>query len=202
MVDFAEKIKHKHPHFKDKNNIAKRTFDQVKENVILGKLAEIAVHKYLSQYTKDISDIDFNLYAVGETDDYDIMCNQKTISIKASKPRSSVLMIEAEKFLLGEGESIVTIDRKAPTNLFIFVRVETEGTPYAEIVGGLSCNDFWDTKRFIPRGFIMNGRNAFDYLFLKKPISQMRNIKGVPLLADNYGVHVNSLKDIRKILNI
>ena len=195
VKQFAEEIKYKHPHFKDRRNTNIRSLNKVKEDVILGKLAEVAVYKYLKSIYGDlVSEVDFNLYAPGVADDYDIKVGNKTISIKASKPNSSVLMIEKEKFEFDNNKKIKKVENKIPPDYFTFVRIELSGQIYAEIVGGLSLQEFESKMRFMPRGMVMNRTNAYDYLVIGKELKELRvQDKGSPLLADNYGVHASQL---------
>ena len=102
VIDFANKIKWKHPHFADRENDTVRTEDHTFTSVVMGKLAEIAMHKYLKEKHNgkdfNISDLDFNIYKKGVCDDYDLKFNDYTISIKSSKPFASCLLIETEKY--------------------------------------------------------------------------------------------------------
>ncbi|PLS19401.1 hypothetical protein CVD28_03015 [Bacillus sp. M6-12] len=204
VESFAEKIKWKHPHFLDKKNHTKRTEEQVKESVILGKLAEVAVQKYLKQhYGQLVSALDFNIYGEGVTDDFDILVGDTEISIKSSKFGSSCLMIEKQKFKEDDNGNCLLLEKKPLPDYFIFVRVNlfNPDNVYAEITGSISSKEFWKKKKFMPRGLILNKDNAKRYLMERKRLPELDwNAKGTKLLADNYGVHVDALHDLTKLL--
>jgi len=192
--EFAKEIAWKHPHFRDKKNKAKRTQKQVEESVLLGKLAELAVYRVFHRYFKDqqVSDIDFNIYPVGETDEQDISVNNVHISIKSSKPNSSCLLIEKEKFTLNEQGCVVAVDKKTPPDAYVFVHVDLK-KKQATICGGISFEEFWKKKRFMPRKMVMNRENLKKFFYEQVPPNQLSSVKGVPLLAENYGMHINHL---------
>jgi hypothetical protein len=126
--EFSKEISWKHPHFRDKNNKARRTKKQVEESVILGKLAEMAVYRLFKGYYKHkkVTQIDFDIYPVGETDEHDISVNDVHISIKSSKPNSSCLLIEKEKFQVNEDGIVVAVDKKTPPDAYVFVHVDVK----------------------------------------------------------------------------
>ena len=70
-IDFARSIKWKHGCFSDKanKNIDNRTDAEVYVSILRGKLAEIALKKYLQEKHKDskhkITGLDFNIYKRG-----------------------------------------------------------------------------------------------------------------------------------------
>lgn len=203
-IDFADKIKGKHPHFTDKENDSVRTEDEVFISVVRGKLAEIAVRKHLKEKHAgkeyNISDLDFNIYKKGISDDFDLKFNEHTISIKSSKPQASCLLIETEKYFTDEDGNAIGIEGKTDNipDFYAFVKVDVNydilEDSYAVICGAISHKEFWNKKRIIPRGTIINKSNMIKYLIERKPLSELDNSKGVPLLAKNYGVHIDSLK--------
>lgn len=193
--DFAQKISWKHPHFRDKRNTETRTLKRVTEDVLRGRLAEVAVYKYLKdRFGEMVSDLDFELYPKGITDDADIQVRDIRISIKSSKPNSSCLMIETAKFDLTRNGELIGVDRKASPDFFIFVQVDIKKME-ASICGAMSIAEFWRKKRFMPRGMWMNRDNARDFFLRRLKSHQLQKGKGGPLLADNYGVHINTLKN-------
>lgn len=200
---FAEHMKWKHPHFKDKRNTTKRSPDQIKQDVILGKLAEVAVYKYLkSHYNSDVSELDFNVYGEGVADEYDVKVRGKVISIKSSKMGSSCLLIEKAKFQVDQEGQLITLEHKPLPDFFMFVRINIWDIKnvYAEISGSISMNGFWNEKRFLPRGFLMNKDNARNFLLHHHDLSTLdTTTKGIKMLADNYGVHVDTLYELTSI---
>ena len=202
--DFAEKIKWKHPHFLDNKNKSKRTQEQVKDSVILGKLAEVAVHKYFIEHSSEaVSEIDFNIYKEGETDDHDIQVGSKVICIKSSKMGSNCLMIEKQKFKEDGKGNVLLLEKKELPDYFVFVRVNTRNFDYyAELVGVISSKEFWKRKKFMPRGLIVNRDNLEKYLVQYKRLPELEwdTSKGGKLLAENYGVHAKRLSPFATLL--
>lgn len=205
-IEFANKVKTKHPHFSDKNNTTKRSEYEVFISVIRGKLAEIALYKYLKEkHTGNnyiISDLDFNVYRKGICDDFDLKFNNYTISVKSSKPFSSCLLIETEKYKLNEKGEAIAIDGHEDNipDFYAFIKVDLDlkeiDKTYASICGAISHKSFWKKKKVVPRGTFINKNNMYDYLIKDKPLEELENNKGVPLLASNYGVHIDMLKPI------
>lgn len=205
-IEFAHKVKHKHPHFADKENDAERTANEVFISVVRGKLGEIALHKHLKEKHKNseykISDLDFNVYKKGKCDDFDLEFNNYKISIKSSKPFSSCLLIETEKYGLNENGEVISIDGHANNipDFYAFIKVDLDleniEKTHASICGAISHKSFWKNKKVIPRGTFINKSNMYNYLIKNKPLEELNNNKGVQLLASNYGLHIDMLKPI------
>lgn len=205
-ITFAHKMKKKHPHFADKENDEERTEEEVFISVLRGKLAEIALYKYLREKHKGntyrISDLDFNEYKKGICDEFDLKFNDYTISIKSSKPFSSCLLIETEKYELDENGNAIAIDghRDNIPDYYAFIKVdlnlENIEQTYASICGAISHKSFWKKKKVVPRGTFINKNNMYEYLIKNKPLEELEQNKGVPLLATNYGLHIDMLKPI------
>lgn len=208
--NFANVMKTKHPHFADKDNTEERTEEEVFESVVRGKLAEIALHKYLTQKHKHtnfkISDIDFNIYRKGICDDFDLKFNNYTISIKSSKPYSSCLLIEQEKYTINEHGEVIAIDGHSDNipDYYAFIKVDvkygedlnTIEKASASICGAISHKSFWNKKKVIPRGTFINKENMYNYLIENKNLNELNSNKGVRALASNYGLHINMLQPI------
>lgn len=205
-IEFAHKVKTKHPHFADKENDTKRSENEVFISVVRGKLAEIALYKYLKEKHKgngyNISDLDFNIYRKGICDDFDLKFNNYTISIKSSKPFSSCLLIETDKYELNENGEAIAIDghRDNIPDFYAFIKVDLNlndiEKTYASICGAISHKSFWKNKKVIPRGTYINKKNMDNYFKENKPLEELETNKGVPLLATNYGLHIDMLKPI------
>lgn len=199
VYDFAEKIKSKHRaiHFMDKNNAKLRSERELMNVIVEGKLAEVAICKYLNGFNNlNVSEVDFNIYGKGITDECDLKVNGKTLSIKSSKPNSSCLLMETARFDI-IGDKVLVESKEAP-NYVAFARVEsTKGKEYAEICGVIEFNEYWRIKRFMPKGFKMCRKNAVDYLLNNKELKDLdfsNAIRGKELLADNYGIHIKKLR--------
>lgn len=205
-IEFANKIKNKHPYFADKENKMRRTENEVFLSVVRGKLAEIALYKHLKEKHKNsnftISELDFNVYKKGVCDDFDLKFNGFTISIKSSKPFSSCLLIETEKYQLNEKGEAISIDGHSGNipDFYAFVKVdlnlEDMNKTHANICGAISHKSFWKHKKIVPRGTFINQSNMYEYLVNNKPLNELSKSKGMPLLATNYGIHINMLKPI------
>lgn len=203
-IEFANKIKTKHPHFADKNNTEKRTPDEVFISVIRGKLAEVALYKYLKEKHKGnkfyLSDLDFNIYKKGVCDEFDLKFNDYKISIKSSKPFSSCLLIETEKYELDENGEAIAIDGNENNvpDFYAFIKVDLKlddiKNSSAFICGAISHKFFWKHKKIVPRGTFINKKNMYNYLIKNTPLDKLDTGGGVPLLASNYGLHIDMLK--------
>lgn len=129
---FANKVKEKHGHFADKENTKTRTPEEVYESVVMGKLGEIALYKYLKMKhqgsTYEISDLDFKIYGKGVCDSFDLKFNNHTISIKSSKPYASCLLIETAKYELNDEGEVVAIDGHSDNipDYYAFVKVNID----------------------------------------------------------------------------
>lgn len=191
--DFGWQIASKHPHFKDKRNTAKRSLEHTASDVTRGKLAEVAVFQTISleEPDFDVQPPDFNLYPKGVADQGDIFCNGLNISIKSSKPIGNCLLIEKERFEFVNGKPI-SIDHSPLPDFFVFVKVD-EVEKEATICGMVTFEQFWEKKTFLPRGMKINYSNAKKAMIEKIPPSKLPSDRGVPLLADNYGLHIEQL---------
>ena len=203
-IEFANLMKKKHPYFVDENNKDTRNENEIFISVVRGKLAEIAIHKYLRQKHRnsnyEISELDFENYNKGICDEFDLKFNNLTISIKSSKPFSSCLLIETEKYQTNEQGEVIAIDGHEDNipDFYAFVKVDLDlkeiNKTYASICGAISHKSFWKKKKVIPRGTFINRNNMYNYLMKNKPLDQLEKDKGVPLLANNYGIHLDMLK--------
>lgn len=206
VKEFAEKVKNKHGHFADKDNHTERTPEQVYESVVMGKLAEIALYKYLraKHYgtTYEISDLDFKVYRKGICDSYDLRFNNYNISIKSSKPYASCLLIETAKYQLNDKGEVVAIDGHSDNipdyYAFVKVKIDTKRmqNSYASICGAISHKSFWENKKVIPRGTRISKENAKAFFLDNVKLENLDKNKGIKLLASNYGVHIDTLKAI------
>lgn len=199
--EFGKEISWKHPHFKDRRNKAKRSRKQIEDDVLRGKLAEVAVFNIVSEHFPQqiLTPIDFNVYEKDVFDNGDLFIYGKELSVKASKPGSSCLLIEKQRFVLDKNNHPKLLNRQKPPHAFAFVQVDTDSFT-AHICGGILFDDFWKKKRLLPIGFIMNKQNAKKYLLDGCRLDELTAGRGVPMLADNYGVHVKQLTPFEEIL--
>lgn len=203
--EYANKVSSKFKHFMDVRNTETRSENRKYNDVVRGKLAELAVKKYLDNtYGKQrVGNIDFRLYKNGETDEGDITLDSKVINIKSSKLNSHTLMIETARFRLDSRRRACKLEGKDLPNYFMFVRVNDDISDlYAEICGCITFDKFWTSKKFMPRGMCMSKYNVQNYLLHNYKLKQLEKRDNGGLLADNYGIHTDILKDIREIHNI
>lgn len=198
--EFAKEIAWKHPHFADRRNKEKRSLNQTKYDVVRGKMAEVAVYQVLKEMLPNaiLEPIDFNVYPQGVFDKGDIIINDRNISIKSSKPYSSCLMIEKDKFTIEKGVA-TAVDKQPLPDYFIFVHVDDENR-LATIKGIITSEEFWDKKTFLPRGMYLNYLNAKKAMIDKINPNNLPTGKGSPLLADNYGIHIEQLDPLHPSL--
>lgn len=207
-IDFAGSIKWKHGCFSDKANrhLKNRTDAEVYVSILRGKLAEIALKKYLQEKHKNtnhrVTGLDFNIYKKGVCDEFDLKFDKYTISIKSSKMFASCLLVEKDKYEVDSYGNPISIEghEGGIPDFYAFVKVKIDmnniNNSYAHICGAISHRDFWCIKKEVPRGTYINKSNM-DNLFIKnKPLEELKDTSGTKLLASSYGIHLNSLKAI------
>jgi hypothetical protein len=198
--EHANEVWHKHRHFKDKENKTIRTKEQVINDVVDGKLAEIAVRKYfIKHHYPNVSDVDFKIYGEHDGDDYDLIVNRKTISIKCSKLHSHCLMIEQERMKYDSKLRRYKLEDKEAPDYLVFVQVDVKNKEYAVVCGGIEFKDFVKKKKFLDRNFPCCEDNLYDYFINNKKYQELDNSKGFKLLAKNWGLHINQLDSIQQL---
>lgn len=204
-IAFAKSINWKHSgaSFSDINNKSKRDKVDAYLSVLRGKLAEIALQKYLKEKHKNkhkITPLDFNIYRKGVCDAFDLGFDKYTISIKSSKIHSSCLLVEKDKYKTDKYGNPISIDGHSNMipDFYAFVKVQIDmndiNDSYACICGAISHSEFWKKKKELPRGTYINKKNMDELFINNKPLSQLTDKKGMELLASNYGLHINLLK--------
>lgn len=207
-IDFAKSIKWKHGCFSDKANIGldNRTDAEIYVSILRGKLAEIALKKYLTEKHKNtnhkITGLDFNIYKKGVCDQFDLKFDKYTISIKSSKLFSSCLFVEKDKYEVDSFGNPINIeghDGGVP-DFYAFVKVNIDmnniSDSYAEICGAISHRDFWSMKKEVPRGTYINKTNIDNLFIHNKDVKDLKDTSGTKLLATSYCLHLNLLKKI------
>lgn len=195
--------KHSQASFSDISNKSTRSSMDAYLSVLRGKLAEIALQKYLQEKHKgkhEISPLDFNIYKKGVCDSFDLGFDKYKISIKSSKIQSSCLLVEKDKYKTDVYGNPISIDGHSNMipDFYAFVKVKIDMNDikdsYAYICGAISHKDFWRKKKELPRGTYINKKNMDELFKENKPLSQLTEKKGVELLASNYGLHIDLLK--------
>lgn len=201
-INFADSIKWKHTVDTPEK---KREAKDVYISTIRGKLAEIALRKYLKNKHKDsnhkITGLDFNIYKKGVTDDFDLKFDKYKISIKSSKPQSTCLLVESSKYKVDYYGNPISLEghEDGMPDFYVFVKVNLDYVKikdsYACICGAISHKEFWKKKIEIPKGVYINKENMDDLFIHNKEISQLKSLKGAKLSVNNYALHLNLLKD-------
>lgn len=80
-----------------------RSADEIHSDTLRGKIAEVAVKKFLEQDPLNVKeiDLDFNIYPRGVWDKCDFNLNGKKVSIKSSKHFARCLLLETKDILRG-----------------------------------------------------------------------------------------------------
>lgn len=106
-----------------------RSNRRVREDTLCGKLAEVAIAKWLRENYKLHLPVNYEVYPRGEWDDEDIIVNGKTIDIKATQ-NGRFLLLEENKVNFRQKQG------KLP-DMFIMCRTEIEKRT-VDIVGCIS----------------------------------------------------------------
>lgn len=207
-IDFASSIKWKHGCFSDKanRNIKNRTDAEIYVSILRGKLAEIALKKYLKEKHKNskhkVTGLDFNVYKKGVCDEFDLKFDRYTISIKSSKMFASCLFVEKDKYEIDSYGNPISIEghEGGIPDFYAFVKVNIDmnkiNDSYAQICGAISHRDFWQMKKEVPRGTYINKNNMDNLFILNKSLTELKDTSGSKLLAASYGLHLNFLRPI------
>lgn len=151
---------------------SERSVEDIARDTIVGKMAEVAVVKFLREYGLHLP-VNYEVYPRGEWDDEDVVVNGRTIDIKATR-KGHCLMVEKSKMLF-------RLKQDRVPNIIVACKIKDERR--VELVGAIST---WRMVR--PDGEKI--------LFLKKgefiPGTRYR------LKTDNYVVEFKNLCDIRK----
>ena len=151
---------------------SERSIEDIAKDTIIGKMAEVAVVKFLREKYGLHLPVNYEVYPRGEWDDEDVVVNGRTIDIKATR-KGHCLMVEKSKMLF-------RLKQNRVPNIVIACKIKEERK--VELVGAIST---WRLVR--PDGDKI--------LFLKKgefiPGTKYR------LKTDNYVVEFKNLCDVR-----
>lgn len=228
--DFALEMRGNH----NPNMIQNRDDWEIFRDDFRGKLGELAVHKYIEENIPNatLSEVDFNVTPRGQWDTTDLIINDMYINVKSIKQGSSFLMIETLRYNPdgtftynnNNGDNVkvdyyilvrVTVDPDVQRNIFRqdFNKFIDDGFKngqsvkrkiYAEILGGISHEDFWTLKHFAPEGIrcdfpnLNHICNGFDCNNVPSPVMPGDNQNNI-MQTDNY---VISAKDLDSLDNI
>lgn len=68
-----------------------------------------------------------------------------------------------------------------------------------EVVGGISHEDFWKNKVYLPKDTIITVNNMNEYILNGKSLEKLPDTKGEKLKVNNYGIHPNKLVSLDKL---
>lgn len=115
---------------------AKRPLKEIREDTLCGKMAEVAVVKFLrEQYSLHLP-VNYEIYPRGDWDDEDIIVNGKTIDVKSTNAYGKFLLIEESKVDFRKRQD------KVP-NMFIQCKTYVDEMQ-VEIVGCISAKKLTD----------------------------------------------------------
>jgi hypothetical protein len=129
--------------FMDHRN-KRRTNKKVLEDNIKGKLAEMFICNGLGENgIKSV--MDFEIYDEGVGDDFDIICDEFKIDVKASSPKAKCIMVEENKMKSWES-------RGKPDYLLMVSTYNSGSNWYCEYVCGISMEEFLVKGKLLQRG--------------------------------------------------
>lgn len=169
------------------NMIMQRSDWEIFRDDFRGKLGEVAVKKtILSRFShlRINSDIDYSVTPRGQWDFTDLVVGGRFISIKSIKGHSQFLLVETNrynpdgtyKYMNGEDAPVcinayilvrVTVEPDVKWTDMAFTSADQLKHPQpgmnriidAEILGGITHEEFWRKKHFAPKGIECNLRN-------------------------------------------
>lgn len=210
----------------NKDMIMERDDWEIFRDDFRGKLGEVALRKYIAECIPDANidgDIDYSITPLGQWDTVDLRVNGIYINVKSVKQKSNFLMVETKRYNNHGGYAYKNNDGKdVKIDAYVLVRVTVEPdmtihtmqfkdvkqlkenrTIFAEILGGISHNDFWDKKHYATKGIrctyynlmaICNGENE-----LPDKVGGYEK-KTEILQQDNYVLYKDELKPVVDIL--
>ncbi len=168
---FAQRMKGNH----NRDMIMDRSDWEIFRDDFRGKLGEIALRSYIVEkfpYAAIEEDVDFTVTPPGQWDITDLVVNGWYINVKSVKKKSNFLMIETKRYR-ENGEYIYRNNngQEVRVDAYVLVRVNVEPDMnwktmnylraeqiagnhriYAEILGGISHEEFWERKHTAYKG--------------------------------------------------
>lgn len=171
--------------------IMQRTPQQIFRDDFRGKLAEIAVMKYLIKTNHIVSELDFNIYDRGKWDKDDIIVdNNIHVSVKSSGAKANYLLIETDRFdpLSGEYSYCNNDGTRIIVDFYAFVNVLIEDELKKDFTTYKTVNDFLRIER---NSWTKDSRHILCYLrgFLShKHFCEIRKFapRGIEATKDNF----------------
>lgn len=220
---FARQMRGKH----NRSMIMDRDDWEIFRDDLRGKLGEIALRNYIMKNIPNAnieSNIDFSVTPLGQWDITDLIVNGKYINVKSVKGNSRFLLIETKRYD-PDGSYAYRNNDGMPVRVdaYVLVRVTIEPeidcmdmnyknvkefrcskggrSIEAEILGGISHEEFWRKKHFAPKNMKCNYANLSAVCKGKTVEMIYEGSKTARLQRDNYVLDSRTeLKDIREIL--
>lgn len=220
---FAQEMKGNH----NRDMIMERDDWEIFRDDFRGKLGEVALRKYILSNIPGVTiegDIDYGVTPLGQWDITDLLVDGKSINVKSVKQRSNFLMIETKRYTddghytykNNNGEEVivdayvlvrVTVEPDMSITTMGYTEVEQLKQKHsisAEILGGISHEDFWDKKHKATRGIkctFHNLKAICDGNVDELPDRIVGGEKKTEILQqDNYILYKNELGTVESIL--
>ena len=202
-------------------------------NLFQGKIAELAVLLELKKegFPVSTNQLDLTLRGRGNWDNGDIILKNKYgqdvyIDVKSIKGNSSNLLIETCRFNKDgslsyencdgtkhylDAYALVRVDFSKNLFSYDFSKIEKE-TFFEDLeirttfIGSITLKDFWEKKKFVPRGTIC-GKNNFNRIWNGQPFEKVEderiitaeNKRTYCIQTDNYMVPFHILGNVHKV---
>lgn len=183
--------------------LAKRNKLQIFWDAFRGKVAECHAKVFYEYRGCRVSDIDFNIYDRGVWDQYDLIINDKIVSIKSSKHFSQLLMLETKDWINGKYSGDVYDEDYTP-DYFMFIRTRINVPEELEKGDDLNKKNLWqviqkltitaEISGLLPFIHFIDQVIKFKYIIKQNDIFKASlNSSGVRMDADNYYVKISEL---------
>lgn len=211
----------------NKDIIMEREDWEVFRDDFRGKLGEVALRKYIVKNFPNaniVGDIDYSVTPLGRWDIVDLQVNGLYINVKSVKQKSNFLMVETKRYN-NDGKYAYknNDDNEVKIDAYVLVRVTVEPdmtvdtmkftdvsqlkrnrTIFAEILGGISHNDFWRKKHYATKGIRCTYRNLkaiCDGITVLPDMIEGHEKKTEILQQDNYLLYKDELNPVDSIFN-
>ena len=183
--------------------LARRNKLQIFWDAFRGKVAECHAKVFYEHRGCRVRDIDFDIYDRGVWDRYDLIINDKIVSIKSSKHFSQLLMLETEDWKDGKYSGDVYDEDYTP-DYFMFIRTRIDVPKELERGDNLNKERLWQVIQRLDITAEISGLLPFvhfiDQVIKYKYVIRQNEIfkaslksRGVRMDADNYYVKISEL---------
>lgn len=219
---FAQEMKGNH----NRDMIMDRQDWEIFRDDFRGKLGEVALRKYILSHIPTAiieGDIDYDVTPLGQWDITDLLVNGKYINVKSVKQRSNFLLIETKRYREDGHYAYKNnngIDVKVDAYVLVRVTVEPDMSIHtmgyrevkqiknnhsvsAEILGGITHDEFWLRKHTAHRGIKCTYHNLKAICDGKTELPDRLvggERKTEVLQQDNYILYKNELGSVEKLI--